>query len=341
MPGPASEQRTVEPRSAGALRQRRIPGPWPKDREFRILSLDGGGIRGIFTATLFAELEERFLPPGRRIYECFDLITGTSTGGIIALGLSLGIPAREMARLYTERGLDIFPAPPTSRLALLRRKLRHFFHYRYERDGLQRVLEDVLGQHHLRDAKVPLCIPSCDGRYGEVYVFKTPHHPDFKKDGDELMVKVALSTSAAPTYFQPLDSGGYRHLDGGLWANNPIMVGLTDALSSFDINRSQVRILSVSCGDSPFIVTDDHVVKGGLLSWTNVINAAIHFQSLNAQGQASLLIGADKIQRVSPQCSEIELDDYAEAMKVLPSEGRRCAEVSGRKIAEIFLQVSE
>jgi uncharacterized protein len=341
MPKAVSEQRHVEPRSAGALRQRRIPGPWPKDREFRILSLDGGGIRGIFTATLLAELEERFLPPGRRIYECFDLITGTSTGGIIALGLSLGLPAREMARLYTERGLDIFPAPPTSRLAILRRNLRHLFHYRHERDGLKRVLEGVFGEHHLRDAKVPLCIPSCDGRYGEVYVFKTSHHPDFKKDGGELMVKVALSTSAAPTYFQPLDSGGYRHLDGGLWANNPIMVGLTDALSSFDVDRDHVRILSISCGDSPFIVTDNQVVKGGLLSWIKVINAAIHLQSMNALGQASLLIGADHIQRIAPKCPEIELDDYAEAMKILPSEAGRCTEASGPTIAKAFLEIRE
>jgi patatin-like phospholipase/acyl hydrolase len=338
MPRSISEQRNVGPRSAGALRQRRVPGPWPKDREFRILSLDGGGIRGIFTATLLAELEERFLPPGRKIYECFDLIAGTSTGGIIALGLSLGIPAREMARLYTERGLDIFPAPPSSRLGLLRRKLRHFFHYRYEREGLKRVLDDVLGMHQLREAKVSLCIPSCDGRYGEVYVFKTPHHPDFTKDGNELMVKVALSTSAAPTYFQPLDSGGYRHLDGGLWANNPIMVGLTDALSSFDVDRSQIRILSISCGDSPFIVTDEQVIKGGLLSWKNVINAAVHFQSLNALGQASLLIGADKIKRVSPDCPEIELDDYAEAMEILPAEAYRCVDVFGPDIAEVFFQ---
>lgn len=336
MPSTASGHPAMEPRSAGALRQRRVPRPWPKDRELRILSLDGGGIRGIFTATLLAELEERFLPSGQRIHQYFDLITGTSTGGIIALGLSLGLPAREMAKLYTERGQDIFPPPPSSKLGALRRQLRNYFSYRYERDGLASVLEEVLGDHKLKDAKVPLCIPSCDGKFGEVYVFKTPHHPDFKKDGDEHMVKVALSTSAAPTYFQPLDDGGYRYLDGGLWANNPIMVGLTDALSSFDVERSMVRILSISCGDSPFMVTESQVTKGGLLSWAKVIDAAIHLQSLNALGQASLLIGADRIQRISPGHSNILLDDYASAMEVLPNAAVNHADLLGPSVARSF-----
>lgn len=335
----SGDQRGVEPRSAGALRQRRIPRAWPKDREFRILSLDGGGIRGVFTASFLAELEKEFLPAGRRIYECFDLITGTSTGGIIALGLSLGLPAQEMANLYVNRGMEIFPLQPTSGVRKLQRTLRHLLHYRYERNGLQRVLEDVLGSRLLEDAKVPLCIPSCDGSFGEVYVFKTPHHPDFKKDRYETMVKVALSTSAAPTYFQPMDSGSYQHLDGGLWANNPIMVGLTEALGSFDIDRSNTRILSISCGDSPFLVADDQVQNGGLLSWRNVIDAAIHFQSLNALGQASVLIGADRIRRIHPDASSIELDDYARAMDILPGQARRCLSEFGHSVAGEFLEI--
>jgi uncharacterized protein len=242
-----------------------------------------------------------------------------------------------MAALYTARGPEIFPPPPKSKLRRWRRGWRKYFHYQYGREGLQTVLEETFKEHIYREAKVPLCIPSCDGRYGEVYVFKTPHHPDFKKDGNELMVKVALSTSAAPTYFMPHDDGGYRFLDGGLWANDPIMVGLTDALSSFDVDRGNVRILSISCGESPFTVTDKQMT-GGLLAWRKVISAAMHLQSQNAQGQASLLIGADRILRVVPDCHEIELDDYEEAIEVLPEEAECKAKSLGPIINEVFLQ---
>lgn len=337
MPNPTQQQPNTKRRSAGALRQRRVPRPWPEAREFRILSLDGGGIRGIFTASLLAEFEEQFLPTGKRIYEYFDLITGTSTGGIIALGLSLGLPARDMAALYAERGKEIFPPSSKSRLGRLLRQGRNAFRYQYEREGLRSVLKKTFKDHLYRDAKVPLCIPSCDGRYGEVYVFKTPHHPDFKKDGQEKMVKVALSTSAAPTYFKPLDDDGYYFLDGGLWANDPIMVGLTDALTSFDVDRGNVRILSISCGESPFTVKKKQMT-GGLWAWRKVISAAMHLQSQNAQGQASLLIGADRVLRVVPNCPEIELDNYDEAIRLLPEEAERKAKLFGDTIRKVFLQ---
>ena len=78
-------------------------------------------------------------------------------------------------------------------------------------------------------------MPSADGRHGDLYVFKTPHHPDFRLDGHELMTKIGAATSAAPTYYRPLEDGGYTFVDGGLWANNPIMVGLVDALSCFTV----------------------------------------------------------------------------------------------------------
>ncbi len=242
-----------------------------------------------------------------------------------------------MAALYAERGQEIFPPSPKSRFGRWLRQGRNIFRYQYERKGLRSVLEETFKDHLYRDAKVPLCIPSCDGRYGEVYVFKTPHHPDFKKDGQEQMVKVALSTSAAPTYFKPLDDGGYRFLDGGLWANDPIMVGLTDVLTSFDVDRGNVRILSISCGESPFTVTEKQMT-GGLLAWRKVISAAMHLQSQNVQGQASLLIGADRILRVVPDCPEIELDDYDEATRILPDEAKRKAISLGGTINEVFLQ---
>src|SRR6476661_5809053 len=107
------------PRSAGAIPQRRIPQAWPKDRRFRILSVDGGGIKGLFPATVLAELERRHLG-GRSIGSCFDLVAGTSTGGILALGLGAGLTASALADLYTNRGAEIFPEPTDSPIGRMR-----------------------------------------------------------------------------------------------------------------------------------------------------------------------------------------------------------------------------
>ena len=84
--------------------------------------------------------------------------------------------------------------------------------------------------------------------HGEVYIFKTPHHPDFHKDLHEPMVKVALATSAAPTYFRPLEHNGYTLVDGGVWANNPAMLAVIEALICFGIDRDQIDLLSLGCG---------------------------------------------------------------------------------------------
>ncbi|KAF1042560.1 MAG: hypothetical protein GAK38_04275 [Xylophilus sp.] len=90
-------------RSDGTIKHVRAKLPWPKDRLFRILSIDGGGIRGLFPAAYLAEIERRFLG-GASIAKYFDMVAGTSTGGIIALGLATGKTAREISQVYTDRG---------------------------------------------------------------------------------------------------------------------------------------------------------------------------------------------------------------------------------------------
>jgi patatin-like phospholipase/acyl hydrolase len=91
--------------------------------------------------------------------------------------------------------------------------------YYYERDALERMVNDALGDKLFGDSIVRLCVPAFEGKHSEVFVFKTPHHPDYKFDRFEPMVKVALATSAAPTYFRPLEHNGYTLVDGGIWAN--------------------------------------------------------------------------------------------------------------------------
>ena len=325
-------------RSAGTLKQRRIPLLWPKDQDLHILSIDGGGIRGIFPAAFLAGLEERYLG-GSSITKYFDLIAGTSTGGIIAIGIAAGLTASELRDLYIERGCEIFPPSRSGLLGVADRRLWNFFRYRYDRKALMCILDEILGRRKFSDSRSRLCIPSFDGRYGEVYIFKTPHHPDFRKDAEERMTKVALATAAAPTFFQPLEDSGYTFVDGGVWANNPIMVGLVDALSCFTVERERIRILSLGCGDNPYVVDEPKILRGGLWAWRDIIHAAMRLQSANAIGQAGLLIGANRIVRVDAPVSlgTIQMDDWLQAVAKLPGAAAAALDEQSQTVASLFL----
>ena len=321
-------------RSDGTIQKRRVALPWPKDRPFRILSIDGGGICGILPASVLAELESRFLG-GAPISDYFDMIAGTSTGGIIALALGKGMTAAQARDLYVERGDRIFP--PTDWFGRTLRWLRQKQRYVYEREPLEEELLRVLGDTALGESKVRLCIPSFEGHHGEPWIYKTPHYPDYKRDQFERMKVVALATAAAPTFFAALPNNGYTMVDGGLWANNPVMNALVDVLACFDVDRSQIRILSLGCGETAFKV-DSAKARGGQWQWKGVIQAAMLAQSLNALGQAFLLVGKDQVIRLdAPESANpIELDDFKRASAELPAMARSLVEASGHKIAEMF-----
>jgi uncharacterized protein len=328
-------------RSDGTLQRRRVQLPWPRDRRFRILSIDGGGIRGILPATVLAELERRHLG-GRSIGQYFDAIAGTSTGGIIALGLASGLPAAHIRDLYMEHGSEIFPSPGGwfRRTRRILRSVRSLRHYRYEREALERLLLTTFDGKTIGEARRRLCIPSFDG-FTEVNVFKTPHHPDFKMDWREDMTTVALATSAAPTFFAVYKNGGRQFADGGVWANNPVMIALVDALTCYDLARDQIDILSIGCGESEMCITEKQVNLGGLWHWREIVSAAMHLSSQNALGQAGLLIGRDRLIRVDAPpmpLNPIRLDDVERAVSELPPIALELVDKFESAITERFLQ---
>ncbi len=199
------------PRSNGTIQTTRLKQPWLPGRPFRILAIDGGGIRGVFPAAFLAEIERRFLN-GQSIGNYFDMIAGTSTGGIIALALAHGLTAQEIVDIYVDRGERIFPH--AGRLGRLWRLVRSAG--KHDQDRLRDELLRIFGEAHFGDAQSRLVIPSFDRRHGEPFIYKTPHHPDYKKDRQKRMVDVALHTSAPTTYPGVLDAGCVM-LDGGLW----------------------------------------------------------------------------------------------------------------------------
>jgi patatin-like phospholipase/acyl hydrolase len=322
-------------RSDGTIQKRREPLPWPKDRPFRILSIDGGGICGILPAAVLAELERRFLS-GRSIAGHFDMIAGTSTGGIIALALGAGMTSSAIRDIYVERGGMIFP--PRSWAARRLLQLRRLVRYGYDAKALETELSRIFQARVFGEATVRLCIPSFEGRHGEPWIYKTPHHPDYRNDRHEKMVKVGLATSAAPTFFRALEHDGYMMVDGGLWANNPIMNALVDSLACFDVERAQIHILSLGCGETQYRVTQQRA-GGGLFQWRDVIRAAMRAQSHNALGQAYLLLGKDRVMRIdAPESANpIALDDYTRAKEELPEMARSLVEAAAREVERVFL----
>ncbi|OOM05690.1 CBASS cGAMP-activated phospholipase [Clostridium saccharobutylicum] len=265
----------------------------PKNgKEFKILSIDGGGIRGLFPAQYLANIEET---TGKKTNECFDLIVGTSTGGIIALALSIGIPAKEIAELYEVHGKDIFN--PTLFKRFLG-KLGNLFRYSYKNNKLIDLLIQKFGDKKIIDADVMLCIPSLEHNKARPKVYKTPHSKNYHLDEKVEMWKVALATSAAPTYFPPATENGCK-LDGGLWANNPILVGITEALHH-GIKLDDIKILSLGTGENLYLGKDYMPKLGGLLFWrTNIVDVFMNAQSYSAENTASYLIKKSNLIRIN------------------------------------------
>jgi patatin-like phospholipase/acyl hydrolase len=214
-----------------------------ENKSFKILSIDGGGIKGLYSSTVLEHLEQRFGP----ISEYFDLLCGTSTGGLIALCLALKIPAREISGIYEKHGLKIFPR--RTRLGGILRQTA--WYGKYDDKPLKEVLDGVLGKHTVADLDNLVCIPSYSFTDARPWVFKRDHGK-MDRDNKALLVDVALATSAAPTYFPLCEIPYYdnkQFIDGGVWANNPSLVGVIEALTYFvgkEKAFSSVELLSIS-----------------------------------------------------------------------------------------------
>lgn len=326
-------------RSDGAISGLRQQLKWETGTPFRILSIDGGGIKGLFPGSYLSELE-RSLKLDHSVGDHFDLITGTSTGGIMALGLALGLPASKIMQIYLEHGEAIFP-PIRAPFIKTKRAVRFFTNlsrYAYEREPLKLALEATFGDRLLGDAQRRLCIPAFDGNYNEVHVFKTPHHPDFGRDWKERAVDVALATAAAPTFFSVYKDKGRLFADGGVWANNPVMIGLVDALSTLDLARRDVHILSLGCGEGDQPFKEGQIKAGGLWHWREIMTAAMNLAGQNALGQAGLLIGRDQLIRIEPDIASarIKMDDFDAASHKLPAAGVEAAQASLERVRHFF-----
>lgn len=327
-------------RRANSLETRRIRQPWPTSRPFKILALDGGGIRGIYTAELLRHCEEAF-GQGRPLARHFDLIAGTSTGGIIALGLGLELPTTDITAFYREDGRRIFPPLPARFFGRWRQLFTWANGPKLDHQELEAALQRRFGDRLLGESSARLVIPAFMMPKTEIAVLKTDHHADFKNDHLTPMWRVARATSAAPTFIKGLEhkESGKIFIDGGVWANNPAMAALVDALSAYDVSPDQVEVLSIGTGNPPFELRKPDVYRG-LIAWREAIKAAMFLTTDNATAQVKLLLGPERCTRIEVlgAAATIELDDYDQAFAYLPALARSDFEKHARSLAKFFSQ---
>jgi uncharacterized protein len=253
---------------------------------YRILSLDGGGIKGTFTAAVLAALEEA---TGLAVVDHFDLITGTSTGGILAIGLGLGFSPKQLLDFYRKRGPTIFPSTSFGH-----RRVGWFhqlFGPKHSHAVLRAELHAILGDRKFGESRSRLVIPTYDANAGRIFLLKTAHHPRFVYDINALAVDVALATSAAPTYFAAApfpEHQGASYVDGGVWANCPALVGVVEAIAFLGQRPDDIDVLSIGATTEPFNIARH--LRSGLVQWNvGIIDLMIAAQMEVALAQAALL----------------------------------------------------
>ena len=308
-----------------------------KDGHFRILSLDGGGVRGIFSARVLDLMNGNL---NIDVYNTFDLVVGTSTGSIVAAAVATGRDLSELVEDYESRAPEIFG----------RRNLLSRIHLKskYDAGVLEKFLRDRFGKIRLGDIETPLMINATNVSTGRVQVFKSSYQKrrragDYFRDGEVPLYKAVLASCSAPTYFDPASVSGDLVCDGGLWANNPALVAYTEAIRNFQRKPENMRILSIGTGKvSQFYSRSSW--RGLLKDWwglftgwkgKKIVDFVMLGQSQYAENCLNLIM-PEGVMRINPEIEKWKLDD-CESIPTLKSLALFEVTNSGEKIKR-FLQ---
>jgi len=235
----------------------------------KVLSIDGGGIRGIIPAIILDALQSRV---GKKPHETFDLIAGTSTGGIITVGIGTACnkgtcySASELVKLYVDNGPAIFRKrflESVEELALPK----------YDVSGLEAILLAFFADTQFNTALTPLLVSSYDLQSQLPFFFKS-HRIASDSSWNWPVRQIARATSAAPTYFAPLHlvrgSENYALVDGGVFVNNPAMAAYVEARRLYPDSKDIV-VVSVGTGDRQDHITFDEAKHWGMVRWATHI----------------------------------------------------------------------
>jgi len=304
--------------TGAALAQNEVSAAPPTEATFRVLSLDGGGARGYLTARILANIEltldaanKDTKPVGQR----FDFIAGTSTGGIIALGLATGRTAAEIVSFYETLVPVIFAEKMrTGYPGRIRRP-------QYDNKTLKAHLERFFGNATLENVKTDVCITGVALATGKPRFYKSYYQAANLGRQKEKLSDVALGTSAAPTYFKAHTLAFTdRMIDGGICANNPSIVALVEAMNferpSYTRNArpramGDIIMVSIGTGEQPSMPYNaDTMAEAGLYYWAQYIaDVMFESQSAVADTQARFLL-REKYLRLNPKLGmAMPLDD--------------------------------
>jgi len=297
---------------------------------FRIISFSGGGIRGIYQVVYLQNLQ-KLLPGG--ITPHFELVAGTSTGSIIAAALACGIDLERVRKLYWDKGREIFSKRWFS-------KVRKGPHYRPE--PLRRALESVFEDRTMKDCHHRLLIPATTLDTFECRVYKSYPENQQGLDLDARVVDAVMASCAAPTYFpafKPQDDDR-TYMDGGVWANAPLLVAAISAHKVLNIGFDRMRLLSVGNGRSPVGATAAELKNMRLLSEfaaKTVLGMMFEAQSSGAKVMAEMLLGDLNVVSIdSYTLKTIELDDVDAALSGLPGLAEQIAKLEFPKVARLI-----
>ena len=317
----------------------------------RILSIDGGGIRGIIPAMVLAEMERR---TGRPTCQLFDLIAGTSTGGILALALTKPkdgkpeFPAESLVALYEDEGANIFAR---SRWRAL---LDSWLYAKYPADGVEEVLGRYFGAARLEEALAPALISSYELERRSPFFFKSAKAKADPASHGFLMKDAARATSAAPTYFPPAllrgaKGGPHTLVDGGVFANNPALCAFAEARVMFPRDSKMVmaslgtgyQVVPIRYAQARWWGRLDWMMKGRILDVVfSGVSDAVDYQLdqlLPAEGSTRY---HHRIQRALTSAQD-EFDDVSPGnLQELKQEGRRLIEERSAELDQLCGQLT-
>jgi uncharacterized protein len=294
----------------------------------KVLSIDGGGIRGLIPALVLAEIESR---TQRRIADLVDMIAGTSTGGILAcaLGKPDPLPAAEIASLYVEEGPKIFDRSLLKQIT----SLGGYLDERYSSSGLVKALERYLGDTPMSASTVPLVLTAYDTEAREIHLLRSEG-----EHSGASMADAAHASSAAPTYFEPVRLDGATLIDGGVFAVNPALVAYAELRGKLDL------LLSLGTGEHTRPLPYEKVKDWGQLEWARPVIDVVFDggqDAIDMQLRALLPDGYVRLQTQLEKASD-DLDDASadnlerlrdEAEALIRTETATIDDVCGRLTA--------
>ncbi len=268
---------------------------------FRVLAVDGGGVRGIFAASFLATVEEQL---GAPVARHFDLLVGTSTGAIIVIGLALGVEARRILELYTSRAVGVFGKPSP---------FGGYLWPKHRNDGLVRELRDLFGTKVLNDVETPVCVTSYELTNSYPRIWKDDHRKGLSAGGNKMAWQIALASSAAPLFLPAAQvAPGDSHVDGGLFASNPALIGITEAVRYFGQPLSAVSMLSIGAGELAERIPYARARAMGLVQWrSQIIEHMFIAQARMTHEVARCLLDPEQYVRVNIALDRAyDLDDF-------------------------------